>query len=67
MSFVVAFFSVSFSFVKDKILSGSRIKLTIAYVINYMIKLLVMFLIMSMNAWVCGVMIVGMAMGQVGF
>lgn len=32
-----------------------------------MIKLLVMFLIMSMNAWVCGAMILGMTLGQVGF
>lgn len=67
LSFIVAFFSVSFNFLKDKVLTGTRIKLTIAYLITYMIKLLIMFLLMSMNGWVCGVMILGITFGQLAF
>jgi hypothetical protein len=66
-SFIVSFFSVSFSFVKDRFFSGSKLKVTIAFAINYFIKLLIMFLIMSMSAWVCGAIIFGMTFGQLTF
>ena len=67
MSFIIAFFSVSFNFFRDRILVGSRIKVTIAFLINYLIKLIVMFIIKTMNAWVCGVVIIGIVLGQIGF
>lgn len=67
LSFIVAFFSVSFNFFKDRVLTGTRVKLTISYVITYAIKLLIMFLLMCMNGWVCGIIILGITFGQLGF
>lgn len=58
---------MSFAFVKDQLLSGTRLKVTLAFVINYFIKILVMALVMTMNTYVCGAVVMGMALGQVSF
>jgi hypothetical protein len=67
LSFIVSALSVGFPFVKDRILGGTRIKVTVAYVINYLIKIIIMGLVMTMNAWVCVVVILGITFGQMGF
>jgi hypothetical protein len=64
MSFLVAFFSGFFRMIKDRFLTQTKAQRSLAFAINYLIKLIVMFLIMSMSGWVCIVVIVGMSLGE---
>ena len=67
ISFLFSALSVGFPFYKDKILNKDKIQRTIAFGINYLLKILIMFIVMSMNAWVCIAVIVGMTTGQIFF
>ena len=66
LSFIVSALSVGFPFMKDRILGETRIQVTIGYIINYLIKIIIMGLVMTMNAWVCGAVILGITFGQMG-
>lgn len=50
---------------KSKYFDASRIHRTAGFVINYVIKLFIMVLVMSMSGYVCMAVIAGMSLGQV--
>lgn len=64
---MVAFISSGFPFISDNVKNQGRGSRTIFFVLNYLIKLLVMFLVMSMSGYVCIAVILGMSMGQIFF
>ena len=67
ISYLVTALSVGFPLYKAKILNKDRVQRTAAFGINYLLKILVMFIVMSMNGWVCIAVILGMATGQIFF
>lgn len=67
ISFLVSFLSVGFGFVRGKIFKPTRIQSSVSFLIGYSLKLLIMFLAMSMSGFVCIALIIGMAMGQIMF
>ena len=66
-SFLFTALSVGFTFYKAKILNKNKLQRTIAFGINYLLKIIVMFIIMSMNGWVCIAVVLGLTSGQIFF
>ena len=64
-SFILSFLSVGFNLLQKKYFDTSRIHRTGAFVINYVIKLFIMVLVMSMSGYVCIAVILGMSLGQI--
>lgn len=67
LSFIVAFLSTSFGFAKGRFFGKTRRDRTFVFLINYLMKLLIMFLVMSMSGWACLAVVLGMSLGQVAF
>lgn len=68
--FLVALFvfaSVGLSFYKSKILKDSRMGRTLSYCLGLLLKIFVMFIVMTMNGWVVITVIVAMTTGQIFF
>ena len=67
LSFIFSGLSVGYTFYKGRILNKNRVQRSISFGISYLLKILVMFIVMSMNAWVCLAVITGMTAGQIFF
>jgi hypothetical protein len=64
-SFCISFISGFFRLVKDRYLSETKALQIVAFTLNLVIKLIVMFLVMSMSGWACIAIILGASFGEV--
>ena len=69
LSFLFAFLSVGFSQFKSKFATKTSPKVDKlgTFVVGYLLKLITMFLIMTMNFFVCMAMVIGMTLGELFF
>ena len=69
LTFLFAFISTGYGHYKDKFAKkGSpQIDKAGAFCLNYLLKLIIMFLVMSMNFYVCLAVVLGMTFGQLTF
>lgn len=69
MTFLFSFISVGFSHFKDKFAKKTSPQVDKAgtFLIGYLLKVITMFLVMSMNFFVCLAIVAGMTFGELFF